>query len=74
MLGERDALVLEVSPFDIHGVPHVDVRVAYRDRTVDTARLGGESVPEGLAAGQEVIVSVALNMIVAIRRPGDDPS
>ena len=48
MLGEREAMVLAVSPFDIHGVPHVDVTVGYRDRTMATARLGRESVPEDL--------------------------
>ena len=69
MLGEREALVVEVKPWDVHGVGYVDVTVAYRDRTVDTARLGRESVPDDLAAGEEVLVSMAMNMIVGIRRP-----
>lgn len=73
MLGEREALVLEVTPFDVHGVPYVDLRVAYRDRSVDAARLGRESVPDGLSPGDEVLVSTALNMIVAVRRPDVDP-
>jgi hypothetical protein len=74
VLGEREALVLEVTPFDVHGVPYVDLRVVYRDRSVDAARLGRESIPDGLAAGDEVLVSTALNMIVAVRRPEVDPS
>jgi hypothetical protein len=69
VLGEREALVVEVKPWDVHGVGYVDVTVAYRDRTVDTARLGRESVPDDLAAGEEVLVSMAMNMIVGIRRP-----
>jgi hypothetical protein len=68
VLGEREALVLEVKSWDVHGVGYVDVTVAYRDRSVETARLGRESVPAGLEAGDEVLVSTAVNMIVGIRR------
>ena len=68
VLGEREALVLEVKPWDVHGVGYVDVTVAYRDRTVEIARLGRESVPDGLAIGDEVLVSSAVNVIVGIRR------
>jgi hypothetical protein len=68
VLGEREAMVLEVRQWDVHGVGYVDVTVAYRDRSVETARLGRESVPADLAAGDEVLVSTAVNMIVAIRR------
>jgi hypothetical protein len=66
MLGERDAVVIEVHPFDVHGVGYVDVTLAFRDRSTTTARLGRESVPDGLAAGDQVIVSTAVNMVVAI--------
>ena len=69
MLGEREALVLDVTPFDVHGVPHVDLRVVYRDRSVAAARLGRESIPDGLSPGDEVLVQTAVNMIVAVRRP-----
>ena len=69
MLGEVEAVVLEVRPWDVHGVGYVDVTVAFPDGTTDTARLGPESVPEDLRAGDRVVVSRAVNMIVAIRRP-----
>jgi hypothetical protein len=69
VLGEREALVLEVTSWDVHGVGYVDVTVAYRDRSVETARLGRESLPADLAVGDEVLVSTAVNMIVGIRRP-----
>ena len=69
MLGEVEAVVLEVKPWDVHGVGYVDVTVAYPDRTSETARLGPESVPEDLQAGERVLVSRAVNMIVSIRRP-----
>jgi hypothetical protein len=68
VLGEREALVLEVKAWDVHGVGYVDVTVAYRDRSMETARLGRESVPADLAAGDEVVVSTAVNMIVGIRK------
>ena len=59
---------MDVKPWDVHGVGYIDVTVAYRDRTVETARLGRESVPEDLEAGDEVLVSKAVNVIVAIRK------
>jgi hypothetical protein len=68
VLGEREALVLEVRPWDVHGVGYVDVTVAYRDRSTETARLGRESIPPDLEVGDEVLVSTAVNMIVGIRR------
>jgi len=60
---------MEVRPWDVHGVAYVDVTVAYPDRVLETARLGPESVPEDLRVGERVLVSKAVNMIVAIRRP-----
>ena len=68
MLGEREAVVLEVRPFDIHGAAHVDVTLTYEDRSVETARLGSESVPGGLAAGDRVLVMKAMNVVVQIVR------
>ncbi|HJR98676.1 MAG TPA: hypothetical protein VJ979_12305 [Actinomycetota bacterium] len=71
MLGQAEALVVDVRPFDVHGVGYVDLTVAYRDRSTATARLGRESVPEDLAKGDRVIVRSAANMIVAVERPPD---
>jgi hypothetical protein len=69
VLGEVEAVVLEVKPWDVHGVGYVDVTVAFADRTTETARVGPESVPDDLRVGEQVLVSRAVNMIVAIRRP-----
>ena len=68
VIGEAEALVVDVRPFDVHGVGYVDVTVAYRDRTTATARLGRESVPDDLAAGEQVIARLVANMIVSIER------
>jgi len=69
VLGEQEAEVVEVRPWDVHGVGYVDVTVVYPDRVLETARLGTESISEDLRAGERVLVSKAVNMIVAIRRP-----
>ena len=69
MLGEQEALVVDVKPWDVHGVAYMDVTVAYKDRSIEVARLGRESVPEGLEPGDEVLVSKAANVVVAVRRP-----
>ena len=68
MLGEREAVVVEVKPWDVHGVGYVDVTVVYTDRILETARLGPESVPQDLEAGERVMVTKTVNMIVGIRR------
>jgi hypothetical protein len=69
MFDERDALVLEVRPWDVHGSGFVDVTVAYPDRRVETARLGRESAPSDLVAGERVTVRVVMNSIVEVLRP-----
>jgi hypothetical protein len=69
VLGEREAIVVETRTWDVHGVGYVDVTVSYPDRVLETARLGPESIPKDLVAGEPVLVSRAVNMIVAIRRP-----
>lgn len=69
MLGEREALVLQVESMSVHGMTYVDVTVAFRDRSVHQARLGAENVPPDLKAGEQVLASEAINMIVSLRRP-----
>lgn len=72
MIGEQEALVLEVKPFPLHGITYYDVRVAFRDRSVHEARLGPESVPDNLEPGEEVLAMVAANLIVSLRRSPND--
>ena len=69
MLGAREAVVVEVRPWDVHGVGYVDVTVAYPDGALETARLGPEGVPNDLRSGERVRVERVVNMIVGIRRP-----
>ena len=61
-------MILDVRPWDVHGVGYVDVTVRFPDGVLESARLGAESIPEGLEAGERVMVSTAVNMIVSIRR------
>ena len=74
MLGEQEAVVVEVRPWEVHGVAHVDLTLAYPDRSVETARLGKESVPQDLAAGEHVLVLKAMNVVVEVRRPTVSPT
>jgi hypothetical protein len=67
VLSEREALVLEVKPWDVHGVAYVDVTVTFADRSIEAARLGRESVPDELRPGDRVLVTTAANMIVSLR-------
>jgi hypothetical protein len=69
VLDEREATVREMRRFEVHGSRHVDVSVGYGDGMLETARLGAESVPDGLQVGERVMVGRVVNMIVSIRRP-----
>jgi hypothetical protein len=70
VLSAREAVVAEVRRYEIHGAPFVEVALAFPDRTFEKAQLGAESVPEALAAGDPVIVRSAMNVVVALERPG----
>ena len=61
--------MVEITPFDVHGVIYQDVTIAYRDRSMGSARLGPEGVPEDLQAGEEVLATKVANMIISLRRP-----
>jgi hypothetical protein len=69
MLGEEEAVVLQVAPLDLHGVRYYDLAVGFPDRSVRQARLGAESVPDDLAEGDRILATVVANMVVAVRRP-----
>ncbi len=74
MLGERDAVVAEVRPYDVHGSPHVQVALAFADQTFQQVQLGAESVPVDLRPGDAVVVRLAMNVVVGIERPAAGPS
>jgi hypothetical protein len=69
MLGEEDAVVLEVKPFDLHGVRYYDIAVGFPDRSVQQARLGAESVPDDLKKGDRVLATRVANMVISVRHP-----
>jgi len=73
VLGERDAVVAEVQPYEIHGSPHVKVALAFPDHTFLAAQLGTESVPQDLRAGEPVVVRFAMSVVVAIERRPESP-
>jgi len=69
MLGEEEAVVLEVKSLDIHGVMYFDLAVGFPDRSVQHARLGAESVPDDLQKGERILATRVANMVISIRRP-----
>ena len=69
MLGDQEAVVAEVTPFNLHGVTYFDVELTLSDGSTQSARLGPEGVPEGLKPGDTVVATVAANMVVSLRRP-----
>ena len=70
VLGEQEATVVDVKPFDLHGVTYYDVAIRYPDDVnVEQARLGPEGVPDGLRAGDRVLATRVANMIISLRRP-----
>ena len=69
MIGEQEATVTAVKPFDLHGVTYYDLALVFTDGNTQSARLGPEAVPDGLQAGDRVLVTMAANMAVSVRRP-----
>jgi hypothetical protein len=69
MLGEEEAVVLQVESLDLHGVTYYDLSVEFRDRSVQQARLGAESVPDGLKRGDRVLATRVASMVISVRRP-----
>jgi hypothetical protein len=67
-MGDVDAEVVDIRHVDVHGVIYVDVAIRHPDGTNANARLGSESVPDGLRPGDRVLVTKVANMIVSIRR------
>lgn len=68
MLREEEAVVVDIKPFNLHGVNYQDVTITYADRSIDRARLGPEGVPENLKPGDVVLAMRVSNMVVSLRR------
>jgi hypothetical protein len=69
MLGEREAVVTDIKPFDLHGVTYYDLALTLSGGGTHSARLGPEAVPDGLKPGDPVLATMAANMVVSLRRP-----
>jgi hypothetical protein len=71
MMGEQEAVVLEVRPVSIHGLAFYDLTLGFVDRTTDQSRLGPEAVPQDLQQGERVLATRVANMVISVRRPTD---
>jgi hypothetical protein len=67
--GTGEAVVTEVKPFDLHGVTYYDLALIFSDGSMQSARLGPEDLPDWLKAEDRVLVTMAANMVVSLRRP-----
>jgi hypothetical protein len=68
MMGQQEATVEAVKPFDLHGMRYYDLAVRFVDGHVEQARLGAESVPDGLEPGDAVMATRVANMVVSLSR------
>jgi hypothetical protein len=69
MMGEREATIVAVKPFDLHGMRYYDLAVRFDDGSVENPRLGAESVPGDLQPGDRVMATRVANMVISLRRP-----
>ena len=70
--GTRDALVTKIQPVSIHGQISLDVYYVDPDDDqshVRVARVGPESAPRDIEAGQRVTLHFLLGAVTAITRP-----
>lgn len=71
--GSRAAIVKKIQPVSIHGQISLDVSFVDPDDPegpVSLARMGQESVPRGLEAGDKVELHYLLGVVTAITKPG----
>ena len=68
MFGDEAGTAEAVRSFDLHGVTYYDVAIRFDSGTREEVRLGPESVPGGLKAGDRVRVIRAGLMIIQIAR------
>jgi len=71
VLREEEAVVVDIKPFNLHGVNFQDVTITFPDRSIDHARLGPEGVPENLQPGDVVLAMRVSNMVVSLRRSSE---
>jgi hypothetical protein len=70
--GTKDVLVTKVQPVSIHGQISLDVSFVDPDDSqgqVSLARIGPESVPKNLEAGERVTLHYMVGVVTAITRP-----
>ncbi len=71
--GTKDVLVTKVQPVSIHGQISLDVYFVDPDDSqshVRIARVGPESAPRGIEAGDRVTLHYMLGVVTAIERVG----
>jgi len=70
--GTKDVLVTKIQPVSIHGQISLDVYFVDPDDSqgqVSLARIGPESVPKNLEAGDRVTLHYMVGVVTSITRP-----
>lgn len=74
--GSKRGLVRKIQPVSIHGQISLDVYFADPDDPdgqVNVARIGPESVPRGLEAGDRVLLHYMIGVVTSITRDAAVP-
>ena len=69
--GSREAVLRKVQPISVHGQISLDVHYVYPDddtEQVRVARVGPETMPPGLEAGDRVILEFVLGVVTQVKR------
>jgi hypothetical protein len=64
------AIIRKVVPFTVHGQPHYQIfysPAGEEDKTF-SARLGTESVYEGVSNGDQVVLHILMNLVTRIEK------
>ena len=66
----RGAIIRNVVPYTVHGQPHYQVLYSpagEEDKTYE-ARMGNEAIYVGLAAGDQVVLHILMNLVTRIEK------
>ena len=66
----REATVLRVKPYELHGVSHYQLAVSYADEpdSVREVRIAHDAIYANPADGDKVLVEMVLNIVTEVRK------
>ena len=66
----REAIIREVSQYDLHGVAYYRLAVSYSDEpdAVREVRISRDSIYANPSAGDSIVVDMILNVVTEVRK------